>query len=345
VARQVLVAREAISPRPPGEVDFQSIFNERLAKLRAEDPQQYGQPEDPASDIKPAARRQIQQLIIIDWYSLAPRSIGSYQFNGLAEAKTLETTVQLRIKPKAASETSDGFVYLNMRVNGRPFSLPPLADDNYHVIEIPSESVDENGALKIDLINAIANGREQPTITFNAQDGIQLFYRVGHFEGNLVRSLALLWIRLCFLGVLGLMAGTYLSFPVASLLALLIYVAAACSGYLQESFEFYSAFPKASLSTFDKIVWVPTEIGSLLFDQGKPWDAIKIVIRLIGSGFMYLVPSFSNYNGTVPLADGRLVPYQTVTQALLWVGLIWSGTAALLGWLIFRKRELARVTV
>jgi len=45
------------------------------------------------------------------------------------------------------------------------------------------------------------------------------------------------------------------------------------------------------------------------------------------------------------VSDGRLVPTSMVTRALFWSGFVWTGLTGLIGWLIFRGRELARVTV
>ena len=45
------------------------------------------------------------------------------------------------------------------------------------------------------------------------------------------------------------------------------------------------------------------------------------------------------------VADGRPVPPGMVAHAVIWSGGVWTGFVGLIGWLIFRGRELARVTV
>ena len=185
----------------------------------------------------------------------------------------------------------------------------------------------------------------QPSISFDAADGLELLYRVGGFEGNLARGMTMMWVRLLFLGALGLMAGVYLGFPTACLLALMVCIASVGSGYIAESLQGYASFGHlADASWWDQAGEVGKRFGDALAGD-KPFDALKIVIRLVGSGFVLLVPKFGVYNPTPLLADGRWIPPRLLAEAALWVGVIWTGVVALIAYLVFRRRELARVTV
>lgn len=344
VRQQVLVAREAVAAQPPEGMNLAQVYAQRVAELRATDPEQFGRPDAPLEALPADARKQIQQTLLSQWHTIGPRQSQTYVFDGLTGVKAAGQSVQLRLEPKAASSTVDGYVYLNMRINGRPYFVPRLSEGTYHVLDVPAVYISDNGVMEVSILNAVAGGREQPSISFNTADGLQVLYRVGSFEANLLRSLAMMWLRLCFLAMLGLAAGTFLGFPTASLLSLMVYVAAASSGYLQESLASYAAFPGESLSAFDKIVWVPGQIASQI-GAGEVWEAIKIVIRLIGQTFLALVPSFGAYNPTPRLAEGLLVSTRMLGGAALWVGVVWTGVVGLIGWAIFRRRELARVTV
>lgn len=344
VSQRVLVARVGENPKPVEPGAMQRRYEERLEQLRLEDPERYGNVGDTINDLNPKLRADLQQSVMAQWYSIGPRQTKTYRFTGLDRAKTEGQTVQFRIKPKLGSSSPDDMVYLNARVNDRPFTIPPLVDNTYHVVDIPVSFVDDNGSMTISLTNAVIEGREQPSISFNLDDGIELFYRVGSFEGNLVRSLIIVWLQLAFLAMLGIAAGTFLGFPVACLVCLMIYLIAAASAYVNQSLADYSAFPSDDLPFWEQTTGVLSLIGRK-FAEGDPWAGIRIVIRLVGSGFMLLVPSFGTYSPGPLLNDGRLISGRMLRDAALNIGLIWTGVVAVIGYLIFRARELARVTV
>ena len=97
-------------------------------------------------------------------------------------------------------------------------------------------------------------------------------------------------------------------------------------------------------STWERIVKYPSTFLDKLGD-GKVWEAIKVVIQLFGQIFVAGVPSFSTYNPMPLVADGQAVMPKLVGKAVLMIGLVWNGVTALIGYFIFRRRELARVTV
>lgn len=348
VEQQVLVARAGRNPTTGQPGLLQEQFSVRLARLREMDPVTYGEAGAPISS---ELREQLQKEVLNQWFAIGPLETQTYVFNNLQRAKELRQSLQLRIKPKASRETADGMISLLFRVNGRPFYVPRLADNNYHVIDIPADMVDDNGQLTIQVGNPgvgedMYQGQPVPqtTITFNTKDGIEVLYRVGGFTGNLARAMTMLWVRLAFLTTLGLAAGTFLGFPVACLTCLLIGLTAVGSSYLAESLRFYAAFPNPEQPLWDRIIGVPILIWDKL-QAGEPYTAFKIVIRLIGSAFMMIVPAFGQYNPTPLLSEGRLVSPGMLGQAVLRIGGLWTGGVALIALLIFRQRELARVTV
>jgi len=152
-----------------------------------------------------------------------------------------------------------------------------------------------------------------------------------------------MWVRLAFLAMLGLAAGSFLGFPVASLLCLLVYVAASSSGFINESLSSYAAVSGETHSV-GQWVAVPLRVAGQL-GAGEVGEAVKTVIGSVGGLFMLLIPSLSTYDAVNNITDGRLVPPRVVGEAVLWVGVIWTGVVAAIGWWIFRNRELAAVTV
>jgi len=356
VHEQVLVARRTVKPVPPNEQGLSAAFRDRLERLRREEPSTYGNPGDPIETLNPEVRNRVQQQVMTEWYTIGPENRTVYRFSGLDHVPAGTDEVQFRFKPKAATSTPDGFVRFALRLNGRPYINPfdnelrgtPIfkyADNKFHVLPLPIEAVNDRGVLDVEVFNVrLPNAPQPPSLTFNTKDGLEVLYRVGSFEANLARSMTIVWLRLAFLAMLGLAAGTFLGFPVACLLAGLFYIAAAGHGYITESFSYYAAFPHQTLPLWDRIAGIPATIGDQL-SQGKVYDAFKVVVRMIGSGFIALVPSFAEHNPTPLLSDGRLVPWPMVGRSALWVGLVWTGVVAVIAWLLFRTREIARVIV
>ncbi len=353
VQSQVLVARHWVEPTPPNPDELRQMYDDLLERARDEDPERYGKPGDPHDEVSPADRADLIQKVMLKWFSIPNQSTKTYRFSGLENATQYAQPLQLRFKPKLAGSSIEGFVFLGLRINGRPYTKPgittaqgllKLAENNFHVIDIDPRIIDERGGLDIEITNPTPGGVRQPVLNFNPKDGVELLYRVGGFENNLLRTLCVIWMRLIFLAMLGLAAGAYLSFPVASLVCMLVYFTAAGNAYLAESLQYYAAFPKDTLPFFDKILWLISRALGYI-SEGEYYDLFKMLIKLIASGFMLIVPSFGELNPTPLVSDGRLVPVEMVTRAVIWSGGVWTGMVGLIGWLIFRGRELARVTV
>ncbi len=353
VQSEVLASRHWIEPTPPNPDELRLMYDALLESAREDDPERYGSPGDPPDTVTPADRNDLQQKVMLQWFSIPNLSWKTYRFNNLEEARRFNQPLQLRFKPKLAGSSLNGFVYIGMRINGRMYQKEgittgegflKLAENNFHVINIPPDIIDERGGMSIDIYNPAPGGQRQPVLNFNPKDGVEVLYRVGGFEENLARTLVVIWMRLVFLAMLGLAAGTYLSFPVASLVCMLVYFTAAGNAYLAESLQYYAAFPKDSVPFFQKILWLISRVIQYV-SEGEFYDLFKLVIKLIASGFMLVTPSFGDLNPTPLISDGRIVPGHMLYRAVVWSGGVWTGFVGLIGWLIFRSRELARVTV
>ena len=347
VSQRVLVAREAAAPTPSDPGYFARAFEERLERLRETDPQSVAGVGPGGEGMDRAQRQSIRQALVNEWFSVGPRSTKMFVFAGLGEAARTASEVQLRIEPEASTESQT--VRMAMRLNGRaymPYNTPliELSTDTPHTLWVPTQAIGDDGVLRLEIANPSLGGVEQPTISFNPTDGLQVLYRVGGFAPNLARSMGLLWVRLCFLAVLGLAASTFLSFPVAALLCTMVYLTASGGQFLTDSLDQYATSPRGELSAWELIRWYPqTFIASLA--EGETGKALKLVISMVGQGFAALVPSFAEYSGGDLVANGRLVSFGRIGEAVLKVGLLWGGVAGLIGYALFRRKELAKVTV
>ncbi|MEX0885859.1 MAG: hypothetical protein WD009_05410 [Phycisphaeraceae bacterium] len=346
VREQVLAARIAVGPRPSAGVNLPERLEQRLLQYQQIQPEVYGEPGTPPERLPGTLRREVERQVKAEWMSVGPRQTRTFRFENVPRPRGDQGQVQLRLEPNLTGASPDERVYLEMRINGRPYRVPPLAEANYHVLPIPAAYFDEHNTLEIAIINRGRDPSVQPPgVAFNPSDGLQILSRADSFEANLLRGLAMLWLRLGFLAMLGLAAGAFMSFPTACLLGLLVYIAAASSGYLYESLNEYAYLPGAEQSSgLDPITAAPARFIERLA-EGEYGDAFKVIVRVIGSAFMLFVPSFADYNPGPLLADGLLVSWRHLGHAAVWVGAVWTGAMGVIAWLIFRNRELARVTV
>jgi len=69
--------------------------------------------------------------------------------------------------------------------------------------------------------------------------------------------------------------------------------------------------------------------------------AVESVIRGIASGTEFSVRAFGEARASGPLVEGRLVPWEVVIRTFALIGIAWSGVLLVLGFVVFRRKELA----
>jgi len=205
---QVLTARRSAAPEPLNNQALVADFEQRLYELRLKNPQRFGDPGDPITQVTDAQRDLVRFEALREWMTIPNRNAQTYRFSGLQDAQAAGPTIQLRFKPKAAGQLEDRRVALEMQINNRPFfdarngtPLPRVRNDTWHVAYIASELVRDDGTLDITVRNTQP---DQPTVRFEPGEGLEIFYSVGGFGTNLAKGMTVLWIRLAFLSMLGL---------------------------------------------------------------------------------------------------------------------------------------------
>jgi hypothetical protein len=180
----------------------------------------------------------------------------------------------------------------------------------FRELHVPAHLIAEDGYLAISFVNLPLN---DTTVIF-PPDGLELLYKADTFTANFIRAVILMWLRLIFLASLGLLAASFLSFPVAVLLSLCIFITATFSGFCLESFDF---------------------IGSNL-----SWFYSYTVRPII-----LLLPQFDKFSPTKFLVPARLLSWSLLAEA---AGLMVCVKALLLlvfALLIFRYREIAKIII
>jgi hypothetical protein len=180
----------------------------------------------------------------------------------------------------------------------------------FHEIEFPSEVVPENGHLAIAFMNLPLN---RTSVTF-PPDGLAILFKADTFTANFIRAVLLILFRLIFLACLGILAATFVSFPVAVLLCLVLFSTATISEFVIESFDFLSA----NLS--------------MVYSYSMKW-----MIRLL--------PQFDKFNPTKFLVTARLLSWPIVAQCAVFMVFIKSFILLLLAFVIFSYREIAKIII
>jgi hypothetical protein len=186
---------------------------------------------------------------------------------------------------------------------------------DFHEIEVPSDVVPEDGHLAVAFMNDPLNSNSMNNITIIfPPDGLEVLYKADSFTGNFIRAVLLVLCRLIFLACLGALAASFLSFPVAILFCLVIFLTASFSGFVLESFSFLS-----------------TNIGAV-YSYSLKW-------------LIQLLPQFDMFNPTKFLVPARLIQWSLLAKCALFMVGVKAVLVMLLSLIIFGYREIAKITV
>jgi ABC-type transport system involved in multi-copper enzyme maturation permease subunit len=184
-------------------------------------------------------------------------------------------------------------------------------------LRIPSKMIDEDGTLQIQIINASYDSETEmftpPRWTLNWDiDDLEVLYKVSDFEMNFFRAMLIDLFKLAFLGVLAVSTGAFLSFPVACMLSFAIFIAGSIAPFL-----------------------------GLSLSQYAPTNYLELVIASIAEVVNFMLNRFGEVRPAQMLVEGRLIPWSEVGLELFWLIVIWSGVSLAVGYLAFRRKELA----
>jgi ABC-type transport system involved in multi-copper enzyme maturation permease subunit len=327
VEEEVLAARIGVEP------DFELLTGEQV-RLRMDQRIERDPDLSQLEHVDAATRRKIAGEVI-DEHMRQQRTIPAgrgreYIFSGLEEAQRLQSTLTLRyrffIGRSDEHERYDvGFVFNNEdRTAMRQTYVPTMT----HTLPIGSHMIREDGTLSITMYNEYAppQGAGSGLLMFDP-GGVELLFRVGEFESNFLRAVLGMWIKLSFLAMLGVAASTLLSFPVACLLSFTVFLAGTIAPFLASSLNEY--YPPV-LREGD---W--SNVGLVI-----QWS-FQSVIRFIAQVIVWLLENFGSFNPNRLLVEGRLISWWLLGVGLWVIGIVWSGMALLVGYVVFRRRELA----
>ncbi len=236
-----------------------------------------------------------------------------------------EQPLFLRVKFFAGQTNAIG-QYLGLWKIG-PFDKPiaesypqSLAASTFHEIRIDggNKLLDDKGRLVVNFVN-----RNDVSLIFPLDEGLEVLYREGGFGLNYCRGLAIIWCWLALLAALGLGSASLLSFPVGAFFSIGLLVVSLSSGTLG------NVVNDGSISGPDH------ETGQV----GRSWvDLIMIPFFKAILGVVRLVQSFEPVDA---LSTGRSITWGELGLAFTQIVLLMGGIISAVGIALFTRRELA----
>jgi len=187
-------------------------------------------------------------------------------------------------------------------------------------LTVPARLVDQNGELEVRYVNMPHPQTGAGVSVTIALDNIGVTYRVGGFDGNFVRAWFLMLLHVSFLAAVGVAAGTFLSFSVGCLVS-------------------FSLLPFAMMSE-----WLAGAIRTMQYDRpqaGAITFVSKALLGVIGS----ILPDFSKASAGKFLVEATNVSWTMLAETVFFTLLLRTGIVLGVAFLIFHRRELARVQV
>lgn len=189
-----------------------------------------------------------------------------------------------------------------------------------HEFTIPPNLFDESGNLVVEFHNL-----NQTTLLFPMQEGLEVLFPEGSFNGNLVRACLVVLFWLSALAALGLWTSAFLSFPVAAFLVTAILILLS-SGTMMSEIVQEGGIGGVDHETHEHV--------KSPFD----WFIVPVFKSLLA--ILNLVKEVSPLES---LGSGRSIPIQSLGLSFFKTVVVVGGLLAISGIAIFSRRELATV--
>ncbi len=313
---QVLVARGSVKEKiDTAEINTQTeqVLQERLKSA----------PVDTVD--MPEVRRQIREQVKASLQIIPPSYERTWKIDlGFAKNYLAGKPLQLRVKFNSAQKSASGTFYALWQI-GDPSSpksmrLAPmsLSPDTFHEFAIPPDMFDANGVLTITFANP-----NDTALLFPLEDGMEVLYPEAGFSLNFARGLAIIFCWMALIAALGLMAASYLSFPVAFFFALAMMLVALSSSTLTESVE------SGSVAAGNE-------------ETGQAGHSIADVVLIPAfKGVLTVVNLANSFSPVEALSTGRSITWSELGEAFFQIVVLLGGGMSILGIILFSRRELA----
>jgi len=311
----VFVARRSVKPPVPDvSREVEDLTRQQLELKK----QELGITDaETESHMKNIIRREIGKQLLLYKGAVPPGGSITWKFSGIEPRDRENGFVFIRYKQEVSytpeSLATDGiwqFGPEDPTLAGGQWYSRRNAIRTVHEFPVPVREVSAEGDLYVTYRNPVSN--DPVSVIYPPDTGIEVLYAAGGFEANFLRALLVMYLSLLILSVWGIAAGAWLSFPVAVLFVFMVYLFGLSSNFIVDALE---------MGTADR--------------------AQKPVIKAI----LPVFPQISDYHPVDQIEKGRYVSWYFWDNITLVKDLAIATVVALIGFLIFKFRELARVIV
>lgn len=319
---QVLTARTTVHPTPRAaeaqfEENVEAMVDAEMKKLDIS----VGTPEEvrfKRDYLRQTISDSLRKSYQLEDRVIAPGEQRIFRFDGMDAAATSGRPIILRFKLNSGANRPDATYRITLQFMGSPPEVIPIALGQYHSIPLTNRILDKSGMAELSITNGDINTRlVNPEALNFSPDGMELSYSSGGFRANFFRCLGVLWIKLTFLSILAIWASTFLSFSVASLVSMTLFVSAEAAGFVRSALDNYAT---------------EDQKGNILILQTVTSKIAGVVSQVFGV--------YADLRPTARLVEGLELSGTDLATG----GLVLAGTSAILFMLsvyIFRRRELA----
>jgi len=273
----------------------------------------------------PEVRKQIREQIKADFQLVPPGYTRQWQIDlGFAKNFLHDKPLQLRVKFNSAQASASGtFAALwqaGVPETARFWRSEPmsLAPNTFHEFQIPPNLFDDKGVLTIVFVNP-----NDTSLLFPLEDGMEVLYPEGGFALNFARGFGIIFCWLALLTALGLTAASFLTFPVAAFFSLAVLTIGLSSGTLAEA----------------------VGAGTITGGNGETGvmghSVVDAVLIPLFKGFLMVIKLVENFSPIDSLSSGRSISWSELGTAFGQIVLLPGGIIAVIGILLFNRRELA----
>jgi hypothetical protein len=315
---QVLVARGSARPQDVAvEIDVKTR-QALQEKLKAS-------PELAGSADLAEVEKQIREQVKAYYQLVPPGTYRVWQVDLSSQKESLrDRPLQLRIKFNSAGGGGGG-TFAGRWLVGNSQKMEPwrsevmsLSPDTFHEFQVPANLLDDKGVLTIIFGNA-----NTTSLLFPVEDGMEVLYPEGGFAMNFARGLGVIFCWMALLAAVGLMAASFLSFPVAAFFSMAVLAVVLSSGMLAETVA-------------NGTVAAGNE------EKGIAGHSVTDVFLIpLFKGILNVVNLAKDFSPIDSLSSGRVISWGELGAAFGQIVLLLGGIAGVIGIALFSRRELA----
>ena len=183
---------------------------------------------------------------------------------------------------------------------------------------VPTYVVQSNNQVEVRFTH---KNFEDGMIYFPAKEGINLYYPIGSFYSNFFKIIISMFLMSCFISALCLFGCTFLNFPVAIFLTLVVLFLGLLSGIFQELVHM---------------------IKNLTPDQGIGKMIVVWLANFSLDLSLFLIPNFSYHVPLEKLFSGWYISWNLIIDNIVYIGLLRTVLFLGLACWIFQYREIGR---